>query len=125
MMTSCPCSSRRTTVLAPMNPAPPVTNHRIGPSASVLAQPQDGQERILRDLARPDALPTLLPLLLPFEQLLRARDVAAVALGQNVFAHRPDIGAGDHPAAGHSLDRYSKQLARDELLELRDQRLPL
>src|SRR4030067_579398 len=82
MMTSCPSWRRRTTVLAPMNPAPPVTNHRMGPSASVLAQPQDGQERILRDLDRPDALHTLLALLLPFEQLLLARHVACVALGQ-------------------------------------------
>src|SRR5690242_10896541 len=45
------------------------------------------QERFLRDLHSPHALHAALAFLLLFEQFALARDVAAVALGQHVFAH--------------------------------------
>src|SRR3954453_7216308 len=86
---------------------------------------QHGQECLLRNLDAADALHALLAGLLLLEQLALARDVAAVALGQHVLAHRPDGLTRDHVRANGRLYRDFEHLARDQLLELVDERTPL
>ena len=61
----------------------------------VVAELQDGQERLLGHLDAPDLLHAPLALLLLLEQLALARDVAAVALGDDVLAEGLDRLAGD------------------------------
>ena len=90
----------------------------------LLPNAQDRQESFLGDFNIPDHLHALLAALLLFQQLLLAGDIAAIALGQHVLAHGFDIGARDHPPGGISLDGHDEQLARDELFELGDHRLP-
>src|SRR5699024_5322603 len=77
-----------------------------------------GDERLLRDLDGPDVLHALLALLLLLQELALARDVAAVALGQHVLAHRTDVLAGDDAGSDGGLDRDLELLARDQLLQL-------
>src|SRR4051812_4647099 len=76
-----------------------------------------GDECLLRDLDAADHLHPLLALLLLLEQLALAGDVAAVALGKHVFAHRRDRLASDDAGADGGLDRHLELLAWDELLE--------
>src|SRR5690606_38285406 len=64
-------------------------------SARALVHPQDGEEGLLGDLDGADALHPLLPFLLLLEELALARDVPAVALGEDVLAHGPDRLAAD------------------------------
>src|SRR6266542_1556536 len=85
---------------------------------------KDGQEGLLRDLDGTDPLHALLAFLLLLEELALARDVAAVALGEHVLAHRPDRLAADDMRADCRLDRHFEHLSRDQLLELFHQRLP-
>src|SRR4026208_1142161 len=85
---------------------------------------KDGQEGLLRDLDGTDPLHPLLAFFLLLEELALAGDVAAVALGQHVLAHRPDRLAADDMRADCRLDRHFEHLPRDQLLELLDQRLP-
>src|SRR4029079_5106771 len=84
---------------------------------------KDGQEGLLRDLDGTDPLHPLLAFLLLLEELPLPGDVAAVALGQHVLAHRPDRLAADDMRADCRLDRHFEHLPRDQLLELLDQRL--
>ena len=84
----------------------------------VAAEAEDGHEGFLRDLDVADHLHPLLALFLLLEQLALAGDVAAVALGEHVLAHRPDRLAGDDPAADRGLDRHLEHLARDQLAQL-------
>src|SRR5690606_14366468 len=77
-----------------------------------------GDEGGLRDLDGPDVLHALLTLLLLLEQLALAADVAAVALGEDVLAHRAHGLARDDARADGRLDRHLELLARDDLLEL-------
>src|SRR5262249_28876282 len=79
---------------------------------------QGRDEGLLRHVDAPDGLHPLLALLLLLQQLALARDVAAVALGQHVLAHRADVLAGDDTRADRGLDRDLELLARDQLLEL-------
>src|SRR3954452_13060425 len=81
--------------------------------APVVAQLQDGEERLLGNLDAPDLLHALLALLLALEQLALARDVAAVALGGDVLAVGLDGLAGDDVRADRGLDRHVVLLARD------------
>src|SRR3954471_14207643 len=76
-----------------------------------------GDEGRLRDLDVADLAHPLLALLLLLKKLLLAADVAAVALGEHVFAQRTDRLAGDHPAADRGLDGDLEELARDQLLQ--------
>src|ERR1043165_1068706 len=78
-----------------------------------VAQLEDREERLLRDLDAPDLLHALLALLLAFEQLALAGDVAAVALGGDVLAERLDGLAGDDLRADGGVDRDVELLARD------------
>src|SRR6059036_829960 len=80
---------------------------------------EDGEERLLRDLDAADPLHALLAFLLLLEQLALARDVAAVALGEDVLAHRLDRLARDDAAADRRLDRDLEHLPRDQLAHLR------
>src|SRR5215211_9562608 len=92
-------------------------------SAGVVAELEDGEERVLRDLDAADLLHPLLALLLALEQLALARDVAAVALGGDVLAEGLHGLAGDDLRAYGGLDRHVVLLARDLLAQLLRERL--
>src|SRR3954462_8055504 len=78
---------------------------------TVRAHPENGEERLLRDVHFADPLHALLAFLLFLEQLPLARDVAAVTLGQHVLAHRLDGLARDDAAADGGLNRNLEHLA--------------
>src|SRR5581483_2511428 len=82
---------------------------------------QHRKERFLRNLHASDAFHPLLAFLLLLEELALAGDVAAVALGQDVFAERADGLAGDDFVADRGLQRYFEHLARNQLAQARDQ----
>ena len=65
-----------------------------------------------------DHLHSLLALLLLLQQLALAGDVTAVALGEDVLAHRPDVLAGDHARPDRRLDRHLELLPRNQLPQL-------
>src|SRR5829696_157292 len=94
-------------------------------SLRVVAQLQDGQERLLGHLDPADLLHAPLALLLALEQLALAGDVAAVALGRDVLAERLDGLAGDDLRAHGGLDRHVVLLARDLLAQALGQDLAL
>src|SRR5262245_7913235 len=85
---------------------------------------EHSQESFLWNFNLADALHALLALLLLFEQLALARDVAAVTFGQDVFAQGLDRLAGDDARADGRLDRHLEQLPWNELAHLFDQRAP-
>src|SRR5436190_10906212 len=72
----------------------------------------------LRYLHRSHLLHPFLSLALLLEQLALARDVAAVALGGDVLAQRPDRFARDHLRADRRLDHDLEQLPRNQVLQL-------
>ena len=74
----------------------------------------------MRQIDAADAAHLLFALFLLFQQLLLPRDIAAVALGQNVLAERFDRFTGDDLAADGRLHRDFKQLAGDVVLQLFD-----
>src|SRR5262245_66330088 len=65
---------------------------------------QHGQKRFLRDLDLPDAFHAFFTFFLLFQQLSLPRDVAAVALGEDVLAQRLHSFARDDAAADGRLD---------------------
>src|SRR5438477_9894246 len=73
----------------------------IGSSADL----QHRQEGFLRDFDLSDALHALFAFFLLFQQLSLPRDVAAVALGEHIFAQRLHSFARDDAAADRGLDR--------------------
>src|SRR5713101_2658618 len=75
---------------------------------------QNGEEGFLGDIDLADALHALLAFFSFFEEFAFAGDVAAVALGQNVFANGRDGFARDHAAANRGLDRHFKHLPRNQ-----------
>src|SRR6266545_1612128 len=79
---------------------------------------KDRQERLLRDLDRPDLLHALLALFLLLEEFALPRDVAAVTFGGHVLAQGPDGLARDHLGADRRLNHHLEQLPWDELLQL-------
>ena len=60
-----------------------------------------------------------------FEQLALARDVAAVAFGDDVFAERFHGFASDHFVADGRLNGHFEKLARDQLFHLLGERAAL
>src|ERR1700692_4497555 len=90
-------------------------------SARLLADLQNGQKRLLRDFNLSDLFHAFLAGFLLLEQLAFARDVAAVALGEHVLAHRLDAGARNDVGADRRLYGDVEHLPRDELLHLVDQ----
>src|SRR5262245_41408726 len=83
------------------------------------------QEGLLRHLDLADLFHSLLSFLLFLEQLALARDVAPVALGGHILAHRLDGLAGDDAAADRGLDGDLVELAGDDAAELLGERLAL
>ena len=75
-------------------------------------------KRFGRQLYRAEAAHLFLAFLLLFEQLFLSGDVAAVALGEDILAHRLDGLARDDLSADRRLNRNLKQLTRNVLLEL-------
>src|SRR5882762_5277899 len=82
---------------------------------------QDGEEGFLRDIHLAYALHALFAFFLFFEELAFAGDVAAVALGQNVFADGCYRFAGDYAAANCGLNGHLKHLPRNQFSQPRDQ----
>src|SRR5713226_8210208 len=70
-----------------------------------LVKLQHGHERFLRDLDRTHPLHPSLSFFLLLEEFALAGDVAPVALGQDVFAHRRYGLARDHLTADGRLAR--------------------
>src|SRR5208337_1667995 len=98
----------------------PSTLRRCVPrGASLIPQAQCGEERLLRDLHRADALHTALALLLFLEKLALSRDIAAIALCGDVLAQRFHVRARDDLGADCGLDRNVEHLAGNELLQFR------
>src|SRR3954452_20859456 len=83
--------------------------------ASLFIHFQHSKKSLLRNLYAPDLLHALLALFLFFQQLAFARDVAAIAFGDNVFAKRLDGFARDDLVADCRLDGHFKELARNQL----------
>ena len=83
---------------------------------------QHRQKRFLRNLYAADFLHPLLAFFLFFEQFAFARDVAAVAFGDDVFAHGFDGFAGDDFRADGGLNGDLKHLPRDQFLHFCRQR---
>src|SRR5262245_14752323 len=88
------------------------------PTCSKSVHLEDGEKRFLQDLDAAYLLHALFALFLFFEKLALAADVAAVALGRDVFAHRAHRFARDDARAEGRLDGDLVLLARDDLLEL-------
>ena len=87
----------------------------IRDSILALVHLQHCEECLLRDLDSSDLLHSTLALFLFFEELSLARDVAAVAFGDHVLAHRLDGLTGDDLVPDRSLDRDFEELTRDKL----------
>src|SRR5690606_412229 len=105
--------------LAPECSPPPASGRRGAPRrapALLVVDLQHGEEGLLRDLHPPDLLHPLLAFLLLLEQLLLARRVAAVALGEHVLAQGLDRGPGDDLRADRSLDGDVEHLPGDQFL---------
>src|SRR5438477_5829871 len=90
-------------------------------SAPLLIEAKDGHEGFLGDVYVADALHAFFAFGLLLEELALAADVAAVALREDVLAHRADRLAGDDAAADRGLQRHIEHLARDERAEFFDE----
>ena len=85
------------------------------------AYSEDGQEGFLGDVYAAYPLHALLAFLLLFEELALAGDVAAIAFGEDVFAHGGDVFAGDHAAADGGLERDFEHLAGNQFSQAADE----
>src|SRR6185437_15971561 len=86
-----------------------------------LVRSQYREERFLRNLDAADLLHALLAFLLFLQQLLLARNVAAVALRKHVLAQRLHRGACDDLRADRGLDRHVEHLPRNQFVHPLDQ----
>ena len=75
----------------------------------------------MRDVDAADALHAFFAFLLAFEELALARDVAAVAFGENVFAQGANGFARDDVAADGGLNGDFELLARNQFAETRSE----
>ncbi|PRD36405.1 UNVERIFIED_CONTAM: hypothetical protein NCL1_08904 [Trichonephila clavipes] len=91
-----------------------------GPAARLLVDLEHGQEGILRDFHAADLLHALLAFLLLLQQLLLARHVAAVALGEHVLAHGLDGLTRDDLRTDRGLDGDVEHLAGNQFLHFLD-----
>src|SRR5579864_3001105 len=80
------------------------TSKRNANRALDLVKLQHRHEGVLRNLDRTDSLHAPFAFLLLLQQFAFPGHVAAVALGENVLAHRGDRFAGDDLASDRSLD---------------------
>src|SRR5664279_3509601 len=94
-------------------PARGPVRSRPAPGGSGRLGGQRSDERLLRHLDPADHLHPLLAFLLLLQQLALPGDVAAVALGQHVLAHRPNGLAGNHSRSDSCLDRHLELLPGD------------
>ncbi|CAN4021999.1 Antirestriction protein (ArdA), partial [Dysosmobacter welbionis] len=101
----------------PLDAAPAAPGRWPG-KAGLLVQLEHCEKCLRRDLHASQGAHLFLALLLLFQQLLLAADVAAVALGQHILPHSLDGLPGDDPAANGRLDRHLEQLPGDVLLQL-------
>ena len=84
---------------------------------------QDREEGFLRDIDAADPLHALLAFFLFFQELAFPADVAAVALRQNVLAHRVYGLSGDDLGADGGLDGDFKHLPGDQFAHFGNQGL--
>jgi hypothetical protein len=84
---------------------------------SLLPHPQRGDEGFLGNAYIPILPHPRLALLLLVQQLLLARNVAAIAFRRHVLAHRRDGLAGDYLAADRGLDGDFEQVAGDQVFQ--------
>src|SRR5207247_3278167 len=95
---------RRTCAVARWCRAPPSPRSSCGPRSRARPSALEHREkRLLGDLDAAHLLHALLAFLLLLEQLALARDVAAIALGGDVLAHRLHRLARDDAAADGGL----------------------
>src|SRR5690606_39799267 len=80
-----------------LRPARPLLLASLGVGFAAASGGQRRDEGLLRDVHPPDGLHPLLALLLPLQQLPLTRDVAAVALGEDVLADGADVLPRDDP----------------------------
>src|SRR5439155_23599159 len=115
---------RRTCAVARWCRAAPSPRSSCGPRSRARPSALEHREkRLLGDLDAAHLLHALLAFLLLLEQLALARDVAAIALGGDVLAHRLHRLARDDAAADGGLDGHLVQLPRDHAAQLLDERL--
>src|SRR5260370_1381685 len=81
-------------------------------ASRALAHFENREERLLRDVDFADSLHAAFAFFLFLQQLALARDVTAVALGQNVLAHGGHSLAGDDLGSNRGLDGHFKHLPR-------------
>src|SRR5690606_41799445 len=86
--------ARHTSPVRKVSPTRAISNQRMRVPPLVVHL-EHGEEGLLRDFHPTDLLHPLLAFLLLLQQLLLARPVATVALGEDVLAQRLDRGAGD------------------------------
>src|SRR5205814_192781 len=91
-------------------------------SLGVFTHFEHGQKSLLWDIDFTDALHAALSLFLLFQQFALTRDIAAIALCQDVLAHRMHGLACDDLRPDRSLDGYLKHLARDQFSHLGGER---
>src|SRR5258708_21312856 len=101
-----------------MSPAPSARTARRAVSITRSVKAQHRHERLLRDLHVADALHSGFARLLLLQQLALARDVAAVALGDDVLAEGGHALAGHELAADSGLDGDLEHLPGDQRLAL-------
>src|SRR5690348_2371859 len=82
---------------------------------------QYGQEGLLRDVDAADALHALFAFFLALEEFSFARDVAAVALREDVLAQRANGFARDDAAADGGLNGHFELLAGNQFAQTRGQ----
>ena len=92
-----------------------------GEKGLVFADFEDGEEGFLGDVDFADALHALFAFFLFLEEFALAGDVAAVALGDDVFADGGDGLTGDDLGADGGLDGDLEHLAGDEFAHLGDE----
>src|SRR5688572_5461285 len=79
-------------------------------------------ESFLRDLDAAEGFHAFLTFFLFLEQFALTRDVTAVALRGNVFAHRADCFARDDLATDGGLNGHTELLLGNDLLQFRGER---
>ena len=88
----------------------------VGPKLLSFIVLQDSRECLLRHLNRTELTHTLLALLLLFKELFLSCDIAAVAFGKDILAHRLYGFSGNNLAADGSLYGNLKELSGDIIL---------
>lgn len=105
-------------------PAPALPQQQAAPTGRshfyflIFIQFQHAHKGFLRNLHVSYLAHPLLTFLLLLQQLLLSGNIAAVALGEDVFAHRADGFSGDNLRSDSRLDRDFEELPRNLFFEL-------